>query len=59
MEVASGSKVVAHFGLGDLRRTDSLKVIWPSGDVSEFREIPGGRRIVITEGEDNYEVEKN
>jgi len=36
-------------GLGDAETIDNLKVEWPSGRVSEFRDLPTRRLIVLSE----------
>lgn len=38
-------------GLGGSDRCDSIKVIWPSGEIQEISDIPINRRIRITEGQ--------
>jgi hypothetical protein len=47
----SGSSLVQHFGLGSASEADSLQVHWPSGAVSELRDIEGNRRIEIREAD--------
>ena len=39
-----------HFGLGQAARLDLLTVIWPSGLVQQFRNLPIDRHIRIEEG---------
>ena len=40
-----------HFGLGDSTRADRVEVRWPSGLVTELRDIPAGRTVRVVEGE--------
>ena len=40
-----------HFGLGDSARADRVEVRWPSGLVTELRDIPAGRTLRVVEGE--------
>ena len=46
---ASGSEIVAHFGLGNDERIARLVVEWPSGVTQEFTDLAADRRYVITE----------
>jgi hypothetical protein len=39
----------AHFGLGDARRADLVRVRWPSGKVDEFRDVPADRHYLVDE----------
>ncbi|HUG10775.1 MAG TPA: FG-GAP-like repeat-containing protein [Opitutaceae bacterium] len=45
----SSSEPVAHFGLGELDRIDSLTVEWPSGHVQRFTDLAVDRKLTITE----------
>ncbi len=47
----SQNEPVAHFGLGELSRVDSLSVVWPSGERQIFRSVATNRLLRITEGE--------
>ena len=38
------------FGLNRDRRVDKVRVIWPSGQVEEFRNVRGRRTVTIIEG---------
>ena len=40
---------IAHFGLGKREKIDSLKVIWPSGEVTNMTEIQTNQKILIEE----------
>lgn len=44
------------FGLGKSRQVDHVKVLWPSGLVQEFGELPCGHRIEITEGDSKFKL---
>ncbi len=46
---ASGSELVAHFGLGDEATVRRLIVEWPSGATQEFRDLAAGHAYRITE----------
>ncbi len=46
----SSSSPVLHFGLGQVESYKSLKVIWPSGEVTELPAGPADRTLHITEG---------
>jgi enediyne biosynthesis protein E4 len=54
-EVRSGGSYLSqndlrlHFGLGAAAQVDQLRVIWPSGHVDEWRNIPPDRQIVVEE----------
>ena len=40
--LSSGSKTL-FFGLGDRPSADRLKIRWPSGRLSELKDVPAGR----------------
>lgn len=44
------------FGLGAAARVDRLEIRWPSGAVQVLTDVPAGRHIRVTEGEDGYAV---
>ncbi|HEU5078752.1 MAG TPA: FG-GAP-like repeat-containing protein [Opitutaceae bacterium] len=46
---ASGSELVAHFGLGLETNITSLTVEWPSGIVQRFSDLPADNAYTITE----------
>ena len=48
---ASDQEQVAFFGLGGATQADHLRIFWPSGATSEFRNIPANQTINITEGQ--------
>lgn len=50
-------EVSAHFGLGENSKISSLKVIWPSGIVNIYHNIPAGHHQL--EEKDNTPVAKN
>lgn len=39
-----------HFGLGQADRVDCIEVLWPNGDVEEFRDFPVDRSIELRKG---------
>jgi enediyne biosynthesis protein E4 len=46
-----------HFGLGDVRTVDELRVRWPrTGAVQVFRNVPADRIVTVTEGSDTLAV---
>ena len=45
----STSEPVLHFGLGEAGQVTRLRVIWPSGHVQAFADLPADRRYTITE----------
>jgi hypothetical protein len=51
LSIYSASDPRAHFGLGDSRKADLVKVEWPSGKVDEFRDVPADRHYVVDEAE--------
>ena len=40
---------IAHFGLGDATSVDTLRVEWPSGQVTELHNVPVRQSLTITE----------
>jgi hypothetical protein len=44
--LSSGSKKV-YFGLGDAEKADRVTVRWPSGRVTERRDVPAGRLAIL------------
>ncbi len=54
-EVAAGSSQIGqnmltvHFGLGQAKKIDSVKVQWPSGKVQMFENVDVNQRVTITE----------
>jgi hypothetical protein len=55
-EIRSGSSYLshndfrAHFGLGAADVVDLLEVVWPSGLVEKFANLPANRLVVVQEG---------
>ena len=49
---ASGSELVAHFGLGDDTQIEKLTVEWPSGAVQSFHHLAADRAYTIEERAD-------
>ena len=46
---ASQHSTIAHFGLGDAEIVDSLIVTWPTGEESQYANLPVNEVITITE----------
>ncbi|WP_324675028.1 VCBS repeat-containing protein [Hymenobacter sp. GOD-10R] len=42
---------VLHFGLGQQRQADSVRVVWPSGREQVVRAVPAGKLLVLREAE--------
>ena len=53
---ATSQACQVRFGLGEARVVDRLLVNWPSGTVQEFRDVPVGVHIRITEGQPEFDV---
>ena len=51
----SASDKRVHFGLGEATRIDSLKITWPSGGVSELKNLPIDKYVTIKEGSSQWE----
>ena len=45
----SHNSTLAHFGLGNRKKIDSLQVIWPGGAMTKMKEIQTNQRIFIEE----------
>ncbi len=45
----NGSEPVAHFGLGNATRIDSLRVVWPDGNTQSFENLETNRHYTIAE----------
>jgi len=54
----SQSPSLVSFGLGDHARVDRLEITWPSGLKQELRDLPADSHIVVTEGQDHFQVAK-
>jgi enediyne biosynthesis protein E4 len=54
----SSSSPVLHFGLGDANEYKSMKVLWPSGEVTELPAGPADRTLHIVEGQGISKVEE-
>lgn len=46
----SSREATLHFGLGDARRADRLRIYWPSGETDEHGFLEGDREYVALEG---------
>lgn len=45
----SSDSLLCHFGIGDVAKVDSVKVIWPGGAVSQLENVPADRIVTIKE----------
>ena len=52
----SQGTLTMHFGLGSATVVDRLVIMWPSGQTQEIRNIDADLHVVITEGDDNWNV---
>ena len=50
----SQGEMVAHFGLGQRARLDTLEIRWPSGQVDVITDIPADQKIRVVEGRGSY-----
>jgi hypothetical protein len=63
-EVRSGGSYLSqndlriHFGLGSSRNVDELTVIWPSGHVDHWHDIPADQQIVVREAVAQWSASK-
>ncbi len=54
-EITAGSSnksqntLVAHFGLGQASKADSVEIRWPSGIVTNFVNVAGNQNLIVTE----------
>lgn len=46
---ASQNFPALHFGLGDANQIDSVKVIWPSGTIRKYLDIPINQQLLVQE----------
>ncbi|HZQ53567.1 MAG TPA: CRTAC1 family protein [Bryobacteraceae bacterium] len=53
----SQSDLRLHFGLGENRAADRVRIVWPGGQTNELKDVPGDRRILIKEGAGILQVE--
>ncbi|MBI4664396.1 MAG: VCBS repeat-containing protein, partial [Verrucomicrobia bacterium] len=49
----NGGELIAHFGLGDARTADAVRVEWPSGKVQELTNVAADQFMTLTEPEGN------
>jgi len=47
----SASEKTLTFGLGPAARIDALEIRWPDGAVQTLKDVPGGARLVVREGD--------
>ena len=47
--MASQNDLRAHFGLGDAAKADEVRIEWPSGQVTELKNVPARQILRITE----------
>jgi hypothetical protein len=53
----SQSSLRQHFGIGDAKMVDELKILWPAtGIVQRFTGIQANQIVAVTEGDDNLET---
>lgn len=52
----SQRSLTAHFGLGGHRQVDELTIRWPSGRIQQLANISADQHVVITEGNDRWQV---
>ena len=45
----SSNEPIAHFGLGNVNKIDSLKILWPSGKVQILNDVQANQRLLIRE----------
>jgi len=50
----SQSELMLTFGLGKIEKIDSVKVIWPSGQISQFSNVKPNSVITVVEGKKEY-----
>ena len=49
--IYSASDPRAHFGLGEATKADLVRVLWPSGKVDEWKDVPADRHYRVDEAE--------
>ena len=52
----SASSLVQHFGLGSSETVDSLRIEWPSGQVTVLRGLAADRQLMLREGDSDAVV---
>lgn len=52
----SQNSLTLHFGLGNAKEVDRLAVRWPSGLEQEWKRIPAGGAILVTEGSNDLQI---
>ncbi|MBI5192335.1 MAG: VCBS repeat-containing protein [Nitrospirae bacterium] len=63
-EVRAGSSYLSqndtrlHFGLDKEQKADKIYIQWPSGMTQNIKDVQANQFIEITEGSDNYRIEK-
>jgi hypothetical protein len=55
----SQSSPLVHIGLGEHNSLEEVEVVWPSGTVQHFRDVPANRRFHLRETEGLVEVKIN
>lgn len=43
------SPLEAHFGLGDAKNVETIRIEWPSGTTQEFQNVAGKQYLIVTE----------
>jgi hypothetical protein len=46
---AHGNQLIAHFGLGDATNAELVRIEWPSGQVTELRDVPARQVLTVVE----------
>jgi hypothetical protein len=45
-----------HFGIGDADQVESLKIIWPNGQMSKFQNLPADKYYVVSQEKNVIEI---
>jgi len=45
----NGGELIAHFGLGEARLAETVRIEWPSGKVDEMKSVPADQFLTVTE----------
>ena len=53
----SQSDLRANFGLGKLKRADTVEITWPSGQRQTFKDVDANKFYLIEEGKDQLEIQ--
>jgi hypothetical protein len=47
----------ANFGMGKLKRAETVEITWPSGQRQTFKDIDANKFYLIEEGKDQLEIQ--